>query len=182
MRPALFIPEMKFGSELLKEMQRKNQQMAIVIDEYGLLAGVVTIEDLVEEIVGEIGEEDRRPAPDVIRESGGTMVLRGSVPVDKIAELFGVPLETAAQHSNVTTIAGLLNSVAGHVPRTGEIIEFDGCASRSSKPTSAKFCAFARGALRPRQFPRPARCENALGRIAIFVTPCDGSESFFSTR
>jgi len=125
MRPALFIPEMKFGSELLKEMQRKNQQMAIVIDEYGLLAGVVTIEDLVEEIVGEIGEEDRRPAPDVIRESGGTMVLRGSVPVDKIAELFGVPLETAAQHSNVTTIAGLLNSVAGHVPRTGEVIEFD---------------------------------------------------------
>ncbi len=125
MRPALFIPEMKFGSELLKEMQRKNQQMAIVIDEYGLLAGVVTIEDLVEEIVGEIGEEDRRPAPDVVRESGGTMVLRGSVPVDKIAELFGAPLETAEQHSNVTTIAGLLNSVAGHVPHTGEVIEFD---------------------------------------------------------
>jgi CBS domain containing-hemolysin-like protein len=100
--------------------------MAIVSDEYGLLAGVVTIEDLVEEIVGEIGEEDRRPAPDVIRESGGAMVLRGSVPVDKIGELFGVPLETAAQHSNVTTIAGLLNSVAGHVPHTGEVVEFDG--------------------------------------------------------
>jgi putative hemolysin len=126
MRPALFVPEMKFGSELLKEMQRKNQQMAIVIDEYGLMAGVVTIEDLVEEIVGEIGEEDRRPAPDVVRESGGTMVLRGSVPVDKIGELFGVTLETAAQHSNVTTIAGLLNSVAGHVPRTSEVVEFDG--------------------------------------------------------
>jgi CBS domain containing-hemolysin-like protein len=126
MRPALFVPEMKFGSELLKEMQRKNQQMAIVIDEYGLVSGVVTIEDLVEEIVGEIGEEDRRPAPDVVREIGGAMVLRGSVPMDKIGELFGAPLETAAQHSNVTTIAGLLNSVAGHVPRTGEIVEFDG--------------------------------------------------------
>jgi putative hemolysin len=126
MRPALFVPEMKFGSELLKEMQRKNQQMAIAIDEYGLMAGVVTIEDLVEEIVGEIGEEDRRPGPDVVRESGGTMVLRGSVPVDKIGELFGMALETAAQHSNVTTIAGLLNSVAGHVPRTGETVEFDG--------------------------------------------------------
>ncbi len=125
-RPALFVPETKFGSELLKEMQRKNQQMAIVIDEYGLLAGVVTVEDLVEEIVGEIGEEDRRPAPDVIRETGGSMVVRGSVPVDKIAELFGVTLETAAQHSNVSTIAGLLNSVAGHVPKTGEVVEFDG--------------------------------------------------------
>ena len=126
MRPALFVPEMKLGSELLKELQRKNQQMAIVIDEYGLLAGVVTIEDLVEEIVGEIGEEDRRPAPDVVREAGGSMVVRGSVGVDKVAELFGVTLESAAQHANVSTIAGLLNGVAGHVPRTGEVVEFDG--------------------------------------------------------
>jgi putative hemolysin len=126
MRPALFVPETKFGSDLLKEMQRKNQQMAVVIDEYGLLAGVVTVEDLVEEIVGEIGEEDRRPAPDVIRESGGAMVLRGSVPVDKVGELFGVQLETAAQHANATTIAGVLNGVAGHVPKPGEVVEFDG--------------------------------------------------------
>ena len=126
MRPALFVPETKFGSELLKEMQRKNQQMAIVIDEYGLMAGIVTIEDLVEEIVGEIGEEDRRPAPDVIREAGGTMVLRGSVPLDKIARAFWRAAGRAAQHSNATTIAGLLNGVAGHVPRTGEVVEFDG--------------------------------------------------------
>jgi CBS domain containing-hemolysin-like protein len=126
MRPALFVPETKFGSELLKEMQRKNQQMGIVIDEYGLMAGVVTIEDMVEEIVGEIGEEDRRPAPDVIREAGGALVVRGSVPVDKVGELFGVKLDAAMRHSTSTTIAGLLNSVAGHVPRTGEIIDADG--------------------------------------------------------
>jgi len=125
-RPALFVPETKFGSELLKEMQQKNQQMAIVIDEYGMVAGLVTIEDLVEEIVGEIGEEDRRPAPDVVRESNGAMILRGSVPVDKVGELFGVQFEAAAQHSEASTIAGLLNGVAGHVPRTGEVVEFDG--------------------------------------------------------
>ncbi len=125
-RPALFVPEMKFGSELLKEMQQKNQQMAVVIDEYGLLAGVVTVEDLIEEIVGEIGEEDRRPAPDVIRESGGAMVLRGSVPVDKINELFGVDIGVAAEKSNASTVAGLLNGLAGHVPRTGEVIESEG--------------------------------------------------------
>jgi putative hemolysin len=86
----------------------------------------VTIEDLVEEIIGDIGEEDRRPAPDVIREAGGAMVLRGSVPVDKIGDLFGVQIEEASQHSNATTIAGLLNGIAGHVPRTGEVVEFDG--------------------------------------------------------
>src|SRR5277367_3093428 len=126
MRPALFVPETKFGSELLKEMQRKNQQMAVVIDEYGLMAGLVTIEDLVEEIVGEIGEEDRRPAPDVVREPSGALVIRGSVQLEKVSELFGVQLDSGMQHSAATTIAGLLNSVAGHVPRTGEVIEADG--------------------------------------------------------
>ncbi|MFZ0883281.1 MAG: transporter associated domain-containing protein, partial [Candidatus Acidiferrales bacterium] len=126
MRPALFVPETKFGSELLKEMQRKNQQMAIVIDEYGLMAGVVTVEDLVEEIVGEIGEEDRTPAPDVVREASGALVMRGSVQLDKVNELFGVQLDASMQHSAATTIAGLLNSVAGHVPKTGEVVDADG--------------------------------------------------------
>jgi putative hemolysin len=126
MRPPLFVPESKFGSELLKEMQRKSQQMAIVIDEYGLMAGVVTVEDLVEEIVGEIGEEDRRPAPEVVRELGGSAVLRGSVAVNRIGEIFGVELPQVEEHSNAATVAGLLNSVAGHVPRTGEAIDFDG--------------------------------------------------------
>jgi putative hemolysin len=125
-RPALFVPETKFGSELLKEMQRKNQHMAVVIDEYGLLAGVVTVEDLVEEIVGEMAGEDRRPVPDVIRESSGAMVLRGSVPVDKIGELFGIELDALAGESNATTVSGLLNSLAGHVPRTGEILDLAG--------------------------------------------------------
>ncbi|MGC1202090.1 MAG: hemolysin family protein [Candidatus Acidiferrales bacterium] len=126
MRPALFVPESKYGSALLQEMQRKSQQMAIVIDEYGLLAGVVTIEDLVEEIVGEIGEEDRRPAPDVVREPSGRMIVRGSAPVDKIGELFGVQLDPTLEHASASTIAGLLNSVAGHVPHAGEIIAVGG--------------------------------------------------------
>jgi CBS domain containing-hemolysin-like protein len=126
MRPAMFVPESKFGSELLKEMQRKSQQMAIVIDEYGLMAGVVTVEDLVEEIVGEIGEEDRRPAPEVVREAGGSAVLRGSVSVDRLGEIFGIELPQVEEHSNAATVAGLLNSVAGHVPHTGEAIDFDG--------------------------------------------------------
>jgi putative hemolysin len=125
-RPALFVPETKMGSSLLKEMQRKSQQMAIVIDEYGSMAGIVTIEDLVEEIVGEIGKEDRPLAPDVVREASGSMVLRGSVGVDKLNELFGVDLSDPESAGSVATIAGLLNHIAGHVPEAGERIDFNG--------------------------------------------------------
>jgi CBS domain containing-hemolysin-like protein len=125
-RPALFVPEAKMGSSLLREMQRKNQQMAIVIDEYGSMAGVVTAEDLVEEIVGDIGEEDRQPAPDVVRENDGSMVLRGSIGVEKLKDLFGVELEDGQSGSSAATVAGLLNQLAGHVPEPGEKINYDG--------------------------------------------------------
>ena len=125
-RPALFVPEAKMGSSLLKEMQRKSQQMAIVIDEYGSMAGIVTAEDLVEEIVGEIGEEDRQPVPDVIRESSGSMVLRGSLAVEKLEELFGIHLNDRDVESTAATVAGLLNHIAGHVPEAGEKLDYDG--------------------------------------------------------
>ncbi len=123
--PALFVPETKLGSELLKEMRQKNQQMAIVVDEYGSVAGLATIEDLVEEIVGEIGEEDRHPSPDVVREPDGSLVLRGSLPVGRLRDLLGVEL-SGAPDGTATTVAGLLNLLAGHVPRSGERIEHNG--------------------------------------------------------
>ena len=122
-RPAMFVPETKHGSDLLKEMQRRNQQMAIVVDEHGSVAGVVTIEDLVEEIIGEIGEDDRVPSPDAVREADGSLVLRGSISVEKVQELFGVEWQIASEES-ATTIAGLLNHVAGHVPHSGEGVEY----------------------------------------------------------
>ena len=123
-RPALFVPETKFGSDLLKEMQRRNQQMAVAVDEHGLVGGIITVEDLVEEIVGEMGRENSR-APDVVHEPDGSMMLRGSVAVGKLQELFGVELADAA-NAAATTVAGFLNSIAGHVPRPGEQMEHDG--------------------------------------------------------
>jgi putative hemolysin len=128
-RPAMFVPETKMGSQLLKDLQQKNQQMALVIDEYGSLAGLVTVEDLVEEIVGEIGEEDRVPrrgGPDIIREEDGGLLIRGSVPLEKVRELFAVELTPDPSIAGATTIAGLLNSVAGHVPKAGEAIDYGG--------------------------------------------------------
>jgi len=124
-RPALFVPETKPGSALMKEMQQKNQQMAIVVDEYGSVAGLVTLEDLVEEIVGEIGDEDRHPSPDVVREPDGSLVLRGSVSLERVQELFGVEFDAAASEAT-TTVAGLVNSLAGHVPVAGEKVDYDG--------------------------------------------------------
>lgn len=126
MRRPMFVPETKLGSDLLKEMRRKSEQLAIVIDEYGLVAGIVTVEDLVEEIIGEIEDGDRAPAPDVVREPSGSLVLRGSVSVEKLKELFGFEIAETQQNAGAATLSGLLNSVAGHVPSTGERIDYDG--------------------------------------------------------
>ncbi len=85
-RQAVFVPETKRGYELLREMQREKQHMRIVIDEYGGVAGLVTIEDLLEEIVGDIRDEheDDAPIEDPQREPGGVWVVPGSFPVDQL--------------------------------------------------------------------------------------------------
>ena len=123
-RPVLFVPETKLGSELLKGMQRRNEQMAIAVDEHGLVAGVVTLEDLVEEIVGEMGKGGHLTG-DIVRESDGSVVLRGSVSVGKLQDLFGIEIAQDATES-ATTVAGLLNNIAGHVPKAGEQIDYNG--------------------------------------------------------
>src|SRR5260370_15848808 len=96
-------------------MQRRNQQMAIVVDEHGSVAGIVTVEDLVEEIIGEIGEDDRVPAPDALREPDGSLVLRGSVSIEKVQELFGVEWDVTGEES-ATTNPRPLHHVARHLP------------------------------------------------------------------
>jgi putative hemolysin len=148
-RPAFFIPETKQGNDLLKEMQRRNQQMAIVVDEHGSVAGIVTVEDLVEEILGEIGEDDRAPAPDAVREADGSMVLRGSVSVEKVQELFGVEWDVSGEES-ATTIGGLLNHVAGHVPAAGEHLDYGGLRFEILEANQRKVLR-----LRARRIPAP---------------------------
>ena len=89
-RPVLFVPETKSGSDLLREMRQKSQAMTVVIDEHGTVAGVVTVEDLVEEIVGEIGAGEPKLAPDVVCEHDGSLVMCGSLLVEKVEELLGI--------------------------------------------------------------------------------------------
>src|SRR5437879_10995777 len=121
-KPVLFIPETKIGSELLREMRQKGQPLAVVIDEHGTVAGIATVEDLVEEIVGERGNDGKPPAPDVVREPDGGLVMRGSMPIGDVEKLLGVKFGDKTDEA-VTTLAGLLSHVSGKVPAPGDKID-----------------------------------------------------------
>jgi CBS domain containing-hemolysin-like protein len=115
-----FVPETKLGSDLLREMQKNKVRMAIAIDEYGGVAGLVTIEDLVEEIVGEITDEHE--AAQVIREDENSYVVPGNMDVDRLEELLGV----RPDRRGAATVAGLVSELAGRIPQKGEVVEEDG--------------------------------------------------------
>jgi putative hemolysin len=117
----MFVPESKRGTDLLREMQKENTHMAVVIDEYGGVAGVVTIEDLVEEIVGEIRDEHEGDS-EVVQESDTSYIMPGNTDVDLLNALFGVTTEEL----QATTVAGLVSEIAGRIPRAGEHVEHDG--------------------------------------------------------
>jgi len=121
-KPPFFVPERRSLDELLKEMQARFQQIAIVLDEYGGTAGLVTVEDLLEEIVGEIFDEDEVFEPEVTALPDGAWRLDGRTPVEELDELFGVDLEEEPYE----TVAGVVLSVHGSVPEEGEVIEAHG--------------------------------------------------------
>jgi CBS domain containing-hemolysin-like protein len=119
-RDVYFVPESKLGSDLLREMQKNNIRMAIVVDEYGGVAGLVTIEDLVEEIVGEIRDEHEKA--EIVRENDQSYVVPGNMDIDRLDDLFGVRPEGRES----ATVAGLVSQLAGRIPQKGEVIEEDG--------------------------------------------------------
>lgn len=155
-RPAAFVPETKKVAELLREMQREKQHMRIVIDEYGGVAGLVTIEDLLEAIVGDIADEHdvagEHESP--VKEESGAYVVPGSFEVSRLRDLFadqmngasppveesepseaaGEPHEEAAEPNPLrlldeyesTTVGGLVSEIAGHIPLPGEVVEEEG--------------------------------------------------------
>jgi CBS domain containing-hemolysin-like protein len=113
-----FVPETKLGSELLREMQHDNIRLAIVIDEYGGVAGLVTIEDLVEEIVGEIRDEHEKS--DIVKESDTSYVFNGNTDLDLLEKLLG---GIRPDEKDATTIGGLVSELAGRIPAAGEVFE-----------------------------------------------------------
>lgn len=123
-REAFFVPETKTASELLKSMQQNHVQIAVVIDEYGGVAGLVTVEDIIEEIVGEIEDEDTEHEEiiEIIEGDGGYWDVLGSTEIFKIERLVNLELED----EEYTTIAGLVVTEAGYVPKDGEKLKLRG--------------------------------------------------------
>jgi putative hemolysin len=120
--PALFVPETKPVSKLLKELQERGDHAAIVIDEYGGVAGLVTIEDLVEEIVGEIRDEDEAKVNKVIEEGTRSFVMRGSTELSRLEEIANRKFE----NPNCATVAGLVMAFLCRVPARGESFDLEG--------------------------------------------------------
>jgi len=122
-RPIQFVPETKRVAELLKELQRKASHMAVVVDEFGGVAGLVTIEDILEEIAGEIHDEDEAgEMMQISKDVNGSYIIPGNTPIQRVEELLGIRLESDEN----STIAGYINSVFGRVPRKGENYEYQG--------------------------------------------------------
>lgn len=122
-RPIQFVPETKRVAELLKELQRKASHMAVVVDEFGGVAGLVTIEDILEEIAGEIHDEDEAgEMMQISKDVNGNYIVPGNTPIQRVEELLGIRLESDEN----STIAGYINSVFGRVPRKGEKYEYQG--------------------------------------------------------
>jgi putative hemolysin len=129
LRPARFVPESKRVAELLREMQTEKFHMAIVVDEYGGTAGLVTMEDLLEEIVGEITDEYDVDEPTIEPLPGGRWRIPGRTPIDEVNELLHVDLP----NEEWDTVGGLVFNTLGHVPHEGECLTVDGlelCAER----------------------------------------------------
>jgi CBS domain containing-hemolysin-like protein len=121
-RPIRLVPETKPVNDLLREIQRDSTHMAIVIDEYGNTAGLATLEDLVEEILGEIRDE-HEPGRDVRQESEDSFVAPGSLDLDRLEELLHFKPE---EDTESTTVGGLVAEWLGHVPKVGESVKRDG--------------------------------------------------------
>jgi len=124
LRPPTFVPESKGLNDLLREFRGNRNHLAIVIDEFGRVAGLITIEDVLEEIVGEIEDEfdEADDAGDIFALADGTWRVSGDTAIERLNEQFGLALA----EQDFDTIGGLIAHTMGHVPRRGEVHEMDG--------------------------------------------------------
>jgi CBS domain containing-hemolysin-like protein len=123
LRPLLFVPETKPVSDLMRHMQQENTHMVIVVDEYGNTAGLATMEDLLEVIIGEIRDE-HEPDSDITEDGNGGYIVSGNFDLARINDLF----QSFRREEDIesTTVGGLVTEWLGHVPKPGELVDRDG--------------------------------------------------------
>jgi putative hemolysin len=119
-RPAQFVPESMRATELLRSMQRQRVHLAIVVDEHGGMAGLVTLEDLIEELVGEIFSEHDAPAEVLARDAEGRVVVRGQMTIRDLNRALGLSLP---EDGDWTTVGGMCVALAGRIPQRGDRLE-----------------------------------------------------------
>ncbi|MFF7677273.1 hemolysin family protein [Actinacidiphila glaucinigra] len=154
MRPAYFVPDTKNAGDLLREMQRERNHVAVVIDEYGGTAGIVTIEDILEEIVGEITDEYDRELPPVVELGEGRYRVTSRLDLGDLGELYGVDLDD----EDVETVGGLLAKVLGRVPIPGAstVVALPETASAPHAPDALRLTAEA-----------PSGRRNRIGAVLV---------------
>ncbi len=145
--PPHYVPESKPLPDLLEELQTLQQQMAIVVDEYGGVAGLVTVEDLVEEIVGEIADEHEKPRRQRVRLDEDRWRVRGRIPLEELGDLFELDLDDLPYE----TASGLICGELGYVPKSGDVIETHGLsmAIEEADERRVKMIAVQRTATEP---------------------------------
>jgi CBS domain containing-hemolysin-like protein len=126
-RPAEFVPESKKANDTLRQMQLNSIHLALVVDEYGGIAGLVTLEDLIEELVGDISDEYDRETPDVTHLGGGVYRVDARLPLDELGDLFGIELDD----DDVDSAGGLLTKVLGRLPEAGSTVQTSGLRLRA---------------------------------------------------
>ncbi|UOQ60790.1 hemolysin family protein [Leucobacter rhizosphaerae] len=124
MKPAIFVPEVQRADKLLRQMQRASNHLALVVDEYGGISGLVTLEDLIEELLGEITDEHDRDAPEVVPQDDGTFLVSARLSVEDLGELFALELED----DDVDTVGGLVAKHLGRLPEPGDTVTVAGIA------------------------------------------------------
>jgi magnesium and cobalt transporter len=120
--PVMFTPEAKRVRDLLRDLQKTGENICIAVNEYGEVSGLVTVEDLVEEIIGEIGDKEELRQERVVREGEGRFLLRGDLEVSEMEDLLGLSVDNAG----FTTISGWVVNRLGRVPQSGETAAIDG--------------------------------------------------------
>jgi CBS domain containing-hemolysin-like protein len=122
MRPAMFVPDLIRADELMQKMQRESNHIALTVDEYGGISGLVTLEDLIEELIGEIYDEHDRERPEIEEQADGSFLLNPRFNLGDLGDLFGIEIED----DDVDTVAGLLVKELGRLASTGDTVRVSG--------------------------------------------------------